>query len=265
MMTKTSQASEAATIQGLLKRTAPHFAAFFLPYLQPGMRLLDCGCGPGSITLGLAAAVAPGEVVGIDVNAESIAVAQNHATQEGVANLRFEVANVYALPFPAGSFDAVFSYALLLHVSERGKALQEMRRVLKPGGLIGIRNDDLDGYLIAPPDPLLAQGWDLLGKLVLQKGGNARDAKRQRAWLNAAGFIDVQASASYECYGSTVATTAWSALFVSILLNPENRFVEQGWVGQAMLDKIVAAWQAWSTDPNAFLARSWCEAIAWVA
>jgi ubiquinone/menaquinone biosynthesis C-methylase UbiE len=48
-------------------RTAPTHAAFFIPYLQPGMHLLDCGCGSGAITLGLAQAVHPGFVVGIDV------------------------------------------------------------------------------------------------------------------------------------------------------------------------------------------------------
>ena len=47
-------------------RTAAENAAFFLPYLRPGLRLLDVGSGPGSITLGLAEAVAPGEAVGIE-------------------------------------------------------------------------------------------------------------------------------------------------------------------------------------------------------
>ena len=50
----------------LAKRTASQDAAFLLPHLRAGIHVLDAGCGPGSITLGLAAAVAPGEVVGID-------------------------------------------------------------------------------------------------------------------------------------------------------------------------------------------------------
>lgn len=79
-------------------RTATDFAGFFLPYLQPGMRLLDCGCGPGTITIGLAAAVAPGEVVGIDLEAAQINLAQTQAAQANVTNARFEVANVYELP-----------------------------------------------------------------------------------------------------------------------------------------------------------------------
>ena len=68
----------------LTRRTAAREGAFFHPHLRAGMRLLDCGCGPGSITLGLAA-------------------------QQGVANVTFEVASVYALPFPEAAFDAAFA------------------------------------------------------------------------------------------------------------------------------------------------------------
>src|SRR3712207_7201034 len=53
----------------LARRTAADAAAFLLPHLRPGMRLLDAGCGPGTITVGLAGAVQPGEVVGIDPDA----------------------------------------------------------------------------------------------------------------------------------------------------------------------------------------------------
>ena len=53
-------------------RTACVHGAFFLPYLHPGMTVLDCGCGPGTITIGLAEAVAPGEAVGVDLEASQV-------------------------------------------------------------------------------------------------------------------------------------------------------------------------------------------------
>jgi ubiquinone/menaquinone biosynthesis C-methylase UbiE len=81
-------------------RTAAREAAFFLPHLRPGMCLLDVGCGPGSITLGLADAVVTGELVGIDMQQSQVQQARHRAVERGVANVRFEVGDAYRLPFP---------------------------------------------------------------------------------------------------------------------------------------------------------------------
>lgn len=88
-------------------------AGFFLPHLRPGMRVLDCGCGPGSITMGLAAHVAPGEVIGIDLDPTHIALARRRAADAGLANVRFARADIYTLPFPDAAFDAVFCHSIL--------------------------------------------------------------------------------------------------------------------------------------------------------
>src|SRR5919202_1984497 len=88
------------------QRTAAADAAFFLPHLRRGARVLDVGCGPGSITVGLAEAVAPGEVIGVDAEPLQIERAEALAEGRALANLRFEVANAYELPYPDASFDA---------------------------------------------------------------------------------------------------------------------------------------------------------------
>ena len=104
-------------------RTAASMAGFFLPHLCPGMRVLDCGCGPGSITVGLAEHVAPGEVIGIDLDPTHIALAQRRAAAAGLANVRFARADIYTLPFPDAAFDAVFCQSLLSHLREPAQAL----------------------------------------------------------------------------------------------------------------------------------------------
>lgn len=110
--------------QGRLgRRTAADRAAFFLPHLRPGMRLLDAGCGPGSITVGLVAAVAPGEVVGVDLEPRQIAAARALAHERQALGVRFAVADVYRLPFPDASFDAAFAYTVLFHLREPVRAL----------------------------------------------------------------------------------------------------------------------------------------------
>ena len=65
------------------------------------MKLLDCGCGPGSITLELAEVVHPGNVVGIDGDTRRIEVSERLASEGGITNVRFQMADVYDLPFSA--------------------------------------------------------------------------------------------------------------------------------------------------------------------
>ena len=74
-------------------RTARHRARFFLPALRRGMRVLDVGSGPGTITLGLASRVAPGgAVVGIDLEESQVEFAQREATRAGERNVAFQSA-----------------------------------------------------------------------------------------------------------------------------------------------------------------------------
>jgi ubiquinone/menaquinone biosynthesis C-methylase UbiE len=99
------------------------------------MRVLDCGCGPGTITLDLGNVVSPGLVVGIDLEPAQLRSAQNRSRQQGI-NAWFGVASVYDLPFADGQFDAVFAHALFEHLREPVRALSEMRRVLRSTGIV---------------------------------------------------------------------------------------------------------------------------------
>jgi ubiquinone/menaquinone biosynthesis C-methylase UbiE len=89
-------------------RTAYQQAAFVLPHLRPSISLLDIGCGPGTITLGLAETVAPGYVIGIDYDAAHVEEAKARAEERGMTNVTFQLANALSLPFGDGTFDAVF-------------------------------------------------------------------------------------------------------------------------------------------------------------
>ena len=106
------------TRQRHASRTVVRQAAFFLPHLRPGMSLLDCGCGPGTITIGLAQIVNPGQVVGIDMESSMVERARALGREQGLPNVHFQVANVFELPFSDGSFDAIFAHTLLYHLNQ---------------------------------------------------------------------------------------------------------------------------------------------------
>src|SRR5580698_7996041 len=107
-------------------RTAENSAAYLLPWLRPGLDLLDVGCGPGTITLDLARRLAPGQVVGLDVADDVVDLARGAASESGCPNVRFVVGDTSALDYPDGSFDVVHAHQVLQHLPDPQAALVEM-------------------------------------------------------------------------------------------------------------------------------------------
>jgi SAM-dependent methyltransferase len=253
-----------AEMTGLLsRRQARTQAAFFTPYLHAGMRLLDCGCGPGSITCDLAGIVIPGEVLGIDFDPKQVELATAYAAQRGVTNVRFQPADVYALPFPEGSFDAVFASGLVEHLSEPLRALQEMRRVLRPGGLLGVRAGDADGLIVAPQNSEPAKLAPLVKQMQALHGHDACIGKHLRGLFHQAGCVGVVASASCDYWGTPESLGAWVEAARS-LVGPDGPLARLGLIDAERAAQLAAGLRAWAEDPSAFLALPYCEAVGQV-
>jgi ubiquinone/menaquinone biosynthesis C-methylase UbiE len=191
------------------------------------MRILDCGCGPGSITLDLARSVHPGEAIGIDQESGQFAQAAQQASAEEL-HLSFREATVYELPFEADGFDAVFVHGLLSHLSEPQSALREIRRVLKTGGLVGVRDADWGGALVYPSDPPLLAALQQFFQAMRTAGGEPEIGRTLGALLKDAGFGEIQRSASYEVYDPAIAAR-YLARFTGTHPIAPDLFLAQPW------------------------------------
>lgn len=246
----------------MANRNIDSHAAFFEPYLRSPMKLLDCGCGPGTITLGFAKAIAPGAVTGVDVSSSQISLARENALKQAIDNAEFLEGNIYNLPFSDHSFDGAFSHALLEHLQEPIKALQELFRVLKPGGIVGVRTPDWGGFLIAPSTPELDQAISYYKLLQQRNGGNPYVGRQLRGLLRDAGFSNIKASASYECYEDLGSIAEYLA---SRIESSESidRAVEKGWATLDSLRLMSDALRQWSQHADAIFAQAWCEAVGY--
>jgi demethylmenaquinone methyltransferase/2-methoxy-6-polyprenyl-1,4-benzoquinol methylase len=101
-----------------------------------GDRVLDCATGTGDFALAFRRAVGPeGDVVGVDFCAEILALAPAKALRRR-APVRFQVADVLALPFPDGAFDVASIAFGIRNVDDPARGLSEMARVVRPGGRV---------------------------------------------------------------------------------------------------------------------------------
>lgn len=229
------------------RRAATH-AAFALDLFKPGMAVLDCGCGPGSITLDLARLVRPGAVIGVDAQGEQFAEARAVAAREGL-DLGFQEASVMALPFAQATFDAVFSHALFEHLSNPAAAAREVARVLKPGGFFAVRSPDWGGFLLYPYPPVVEQAIFAYQKRQRAHGGDPQAGRKLPAILRAAGFVRVKSSASYEIYDDPRRIAEYLA--VQLDRGAEVETTE------------ASALRRWCADPDALFAQAWVEAVGW--
>ena len=239
---------------------------FFLQHLEPGMSVLDCGCGPGTITQGIAEIVAPGRVVGCDLEPGMVARATAEAEGKGLDNLSFQVGNILDLPFEDNTFDAVMSCAVTEHLSEPVKAMSELGRVAKQGGIVGITRTDWSANLFAPACPaaerfieLFEHGFSTQGATMF--GGKDLPRMMQEAGLTvAASDVLVAMNGSYTAGPGNAMVAGWAEWIENLPLF--DRVIEEGLTTREELDAMCVEMREWSAQPGTLSATGGCRVVA---
>ncbi|KAI1820958.1 methyltransferase type 11 [Xylaria intraflava] len=257
-----TQAYNPARFATYARRTAAVNSAYMLRLLKPGMRVLDVGCGPGSITAGLAPLVAPGgSVVGIDANADALDSARELCKQQGVTNASFSLGDALKLPFEDNSFDVVHAHQVLGHLptadGELGpiRGLKEMRRVCKPGGFICAREVEWSSITIYPSIQGVIDAIALIA-MIANSDGKTQAGGRGREFARKAGFKpeDITASSSAVTYANKADREWWGGNMAARLESSLalEKGVKLGFVTEETAAQIPDAWKEWAEHADGF-------------
>ncbi len=238
-------------------RTAENSAAYLLPHLLPGMRLLDVGCGPGTITADLADRVAPGPAVGVDAALPVLAEARTLADENnGSSALSFAAGNLFRLPFDVATFDVVHAHQVLQHVGDPVAALVEMRRVTRPGGMVAARDSDYPGMRYFPDHADLGAAFSAYGALTRVNGANWDAGRRLLHWAGRSGFTSVVSSASAWCFATPEDRRWWGGLWADRFTESSmaEQLVGHGIATRHDLARFADAWRRWAESTDGWFA-----------
>jgi SAM-dependent methyltransferase len=160
-----------------------------------GSSVLEAGCGVGAQTVILARNSPKARFTSIDLSAPSLEAARARVLEDGVRNVTFQRADIFALPFPEASFDHVFVCFVLEHLAKPREALSRLRSCLKPGGTLTVIEGDHGSTFFHPESPDARRAIECLVELQSRAGGNALVGRELYPLLAAAGLGRVTVSA----------------------------------------------------------------------
>lgn len=159
-----------------------------------GSHVLEAGCGIGAQTVTLARNSPEASIVSVDISENSVAQAEQKVRASGLANVRFQPANIFHLPFAPHSFDHVFVCFVLEHLKEPSVALQKLKAYLRPGGTITVIEGDHGSAYFHPDSAEAHAAIHCQVELQSRGGGNALIGRSLYPLLVTAGYSQVWVS-----------------------------------------------------------------------
>lgn len=160
--------------------------------LTDGMRILECGSGPGFLVEKLLNAFPASHVTGVEI--DPYLVEKSRETLAGIGADRCEIfeGSITSLPFADATFDFVIARLVLEHLPDPVQAAREMRRVLKTGGKVVVIDNDFDLHLRCDPEiPELRDLYEAYCAARVSQGGNPRIGRQLPVTLANAGLGNV--------------------------------------------------------------------------
>lgn len=246
------------------RRTATNSAGYLLPYLRPGLTVLDVGSGAGTITADLAEMVAPGRLVAVERTDPALALTRDEVRERGLETVDGIVADAARLPFPDGSFDVVHAHQVAQHLQDPVAALAEWRRVCAPDGLLAVRDADYAAFTWSPESPALDRWRSLYLAVAREAGGEPEAGAHLPSWAEAAGLRDIRTSTSQWRYGDAEERAAWGLTWAERLVASTfaERALAAGLSTTGELAGLAQGWRDWVQTEGAWFVIAHTEILA---
>ena len=222
------------------------------------MKILDVGCGPGTITADLAALVPDGQVIGLEYAPDVLKQAEELSGKRCLKNLQFAVGDVHALEYADDTFDVVHAHQVLQHIGDPIRALHEMKRVTKPDGIVAVRDADFGANTWYPEVDGMREWAEMYFRVAQANGGDPRAGRKLLAWARAAGFDSsrITCSAGTWCYYTPTERAWWSGLWADRTLQSSfaTTALEKGVATKEELVKASQAWRNWGKEEDGWFA-----------
>lgn len=234
-------------------RTVQNSAAHLLPLLKASDHLLDIGAGPGTITADFAGIVE--RVTATEIGPAELDLTRAAVAERGATNVDFRVADVHALEFDDATFDVTHAHQVLQHVTDPVRALREMARVTKPGGIVAVRDSDYAGFCWWPEIPALDTWLHLYRTLARANGAEPDAGRRLLSWAHAAGLTDVTATSSTWCHATPDTRAWWGGMWADRVLDSAiaGQLTASGLATQDDLHAISDAWKQWAAADDGWI------------
>ena len=223
--------------------------------LRPNMKILDAGCGTGTVTRKLALKIPQGEAHGIDIDPLFIEQAKKLVLKEGTKNVRFEVGNIDNLRYDNFSFDLSYCRLVLMHVGNPVKTVTELKRVTRKDGIVAASDVDDGGLLIFPPAPKFLDLWSKYGQLARTWGQNRYIGRQLFSIFSEAGLgaITIHPNPVFATQQNPGLLKMLSNVGIQILQKRREDMISAGKITAKEFEEAIIEFQLAMKHPGAFL------------